>query len=291
MSEEKKEEVVIPKYLYHYTTIKTLPYMFQEDKVEFRFTDYRFLNDAEEGIFLKKILDKNRTDYCNALEDEDSQKLFNMFADQHTNIEEFLHSTKSIPYIMSFTECRDSMQFWLQDYAKDKGVCLKVNTTKFKYPTKLDGSPYERKCPTFRQVEYFGANETIDDVLPGLKKDISVFLKSKGGCHFDELEFHMDFPLKIQDFNVKNKVWESEKEWRLKMLRLEKDSTLYCINADYKTDELGVPRATIKIENPIEEIILGPSLAPQYVESIKMLLDDRGYANIDVHCGDGVLNY
>ena len=103
--------------------------------------------------------------------------------------------------------------------------------------------------------------------------------------------FTKDFQPKIKVFSVKNKVWMSEDEWRLKIVRLGEDSTLHSIKAEYKTDELGIPRATIEIKNPIEEIILGPSFTPQYVDSIKMWLSDRGYKSIKVRCGDGVLNW
>lgn len=113
------------------------------------------MNDAEEGVFLKKFIEKKRTDYSKALNDSDSQKLFDKVADHYVKLEETLREMNSVPYIMSFTECRDSMQFWRQDYAKDKGICLRLNTTKFKFPTKLDGTPYEKECPTFRQVTQY----------------------------------------------------------------------------------------------------------------------------------------
>ena len=182
------------------------------------------------------------------------------------------------------------MQFWLQDYAKDKGICLKLNTSKFKFSTEYDGTDIDPQCPTFSQVRYIGANDTIGKIFPKLKNDLSNYLKSKKENCFDKLELTNFFSKIIKSFSVKNKVWKSEDEWRLKIVRLGKDSTFHLIKAKYKTDELGIPRATIEIKNPIEEIILGPSFTPQYVDSIKMWLSDRGYKNIKVRCGDGILN-
>lgn len=289
MPEEK-----VPKFLYHYTTIKTLPYMFKENdkdgKVVFRFTDYRFLNDAEEGIFLKKFIEKNKADYRKNLKEQDLKKLFDLFADRLLGVADSIYKKNYTPYIMSFTKCEDSMQFWRQDYAKDKGICLKLRTSKFKFPTELDGSSYEPKCTTFSQVHYISTSDTIGKAFPKLKKDLNDFLKSQDENQFDALKFASEFPNRIKIFSIKNKVWKSEDEWRLKIIRIDKDSTLNCIKTEYKTDELGIPRATIEIKNPIEEIILGPSFTPQYVDSIKMWLSDRGYKSIKVRCGDGILN-
>lgn len=285
-------EEEVPEFLYHYTTIKALPSIFQKGKVVFRFTDYRFLNDAEEGIFLKKFIEKNRAKYCDRLKDSDSKKLFNKLVDLYTGATEFFNMLAFVPYIMSFTECKDSMQFWRQDYAKDKGLCLKLKTSKFKFPIEPGKSSPTSECPTFRQVKYIGANDSIEDAFPELEQNISGYLKSKGGFNFSNLELLKEFPKKMRTFDVKNKVWKSEKEWRLKIVRAIylMDTTLYDVKSDYKIDELGVPRGTIEIENPIEEIILGPSFTPQYVDSIKMMLSDSGFDDIDVRCGDGVLN-
>jgi len=281
-----------PKFLYHYTTIKSLPYIFKENgKVEFRFTDYRFLNDAEEGTFLKKFIEKNKADYRKSLKEQDLKKLFDLFADRFSRLEDRLRQNNYTPYIMSFTKCEDSMQFWRQDYAKDKGICLKLSTSKFKFSTEYDGTDFEPKYPTFSQVRYISSSDTIGKAFPKLKKDLSNFLKSKKGNCFDKLVFTKDFQPKIKVFSVKNKVWMSEDEWRLKIVRLGEDSTLHSIKAEYKTDELGIPRATIEIKNPIEEIILGPTFSPQYVDSIKEWLNNRHFNDINVRCGDGVLNW
>ena len=286
----------IPDYLYHYTTIKTLPFMFQKTgEVEFRFTDYRFLNDAEEGLVLKKIIEKNRNEYCNRLDTDEMKRMFNLFADHFTGIPESLRKSNFTPYIMSFTKMEDSMQFWLQDYAKDKGVCLKLNTRYFKAPNKLDGFSYEHKDLTFNQVHYVSVNDGIADIFPKLQDDLRAFLETKRECDFDEdlflLEFLHKYSREIKNFEVKNKVWESEAEWRLKIVCLgDDDSTLDFIQARYEIDDLGIPRAKITIKNPIEEIILGPSFSPQYVDSIKKWLKSRHFDSVNVRCGDGILN-
>ena len=286
MSEEK-----VPKFLYHYTTIKTLPYMFQENgDVEFRFTDYRFLNDAEEGVFLKKFILKNKSAFRKSLKDQNLKRLFDLFAYRLTSFAENFIKKNYVTYIMSFTKCEDSMQFWRQDYAKDKGICLKLNTSKFKYPIEYEAASGEQKCPTFNQVHYISAKDSIGKVFPKLKKDLNHYLKSKGESQIDEVDFLRDFPSRIKIFSVKNKVWKSEDEWRLKIVRLNDGSTLSSVITHYEIDDLGIPRAKIKIKNPIEEIILGPSFTPQYVDSIKIWLADRGHKSIKVRCGDGVLN-
>ena len=95
MTEEK-----IPDYLYHYTKIDTLQHMFKSGgEVEIRLTDYRFLNDAEEGTFLKKFIEKNKADYRKSLKEQDLKKLFDLFADRFSRLEDRLRQNNYTPYI------------------------------------------------------------------------------------------------------------------------------------------------------------------------------------------------
>lgn len=285
----------VPEYLYHYTTIKSLPYIFNEDgTVSLRLTDFRFLNDAEEGIFLSKIFKNDRDNYCENLIYPELQSMFNEYADDMVRRIDWLQERTGEVYLMSFTELDDSMQFWRQDYAKDKGLCLKLKTSIFKVPNKAEDTIYDyNNHPVFSQVRYLGKNDGIKEAIPELKAKLEEFRQAicNGEASRDELLYLL--PVQIGHFDVKNRVWRSEEEWRMKILHFrDDDSTIGGLNVDYKVDELGVPRATIeKMKNPFAEIILGPSFSSTYVDSIKKWLSDRGFNDIDVRCGEGILNY
>ena len=292
LKKHSKEEP--PDFLYHYTTIKSLPYIFKAGgKVSLRLTDYRFLNDAEEGIFLAKIIKNNREDFCKGLYDSKVVDMFNEYADDVEKWIDWLQEKKAEIYLMSFTELDDSMQFWRQDYAKEKGLCLKLKTANLKVPNKLEGSEYDyNNHSVFSKVRYFGKNDGINAAMPELKQNLEDFRQAILDGHASRDELLYLLPRNIGPFDVKNRVWKSEAEWRMKIIHFsDDDSTIGSLIADYKVDELGIPRATIEVDNPFEEIILGPSFTTSYVASIKKWLSGRGFDDINVRRGEGVLNY
>lgn len=286
MSEQK-----VPDSLYHYTTIKSLQHIFKENgKVALRLTDFRFLNDAEEGFFLSKIVKKNRDAFYKKLYDPIMQRKFNEHADFIEEQSTWLQERKTEVYLMSFTELEDSMQFWRQDYAKDKGLCLKLNTSIFKVPNKSQGTVFDyNNTPVFSKIRYSGINDSIDVAIPELKKRLEEFsqaIRDDVACKEDPL------PIETGLFDVKNRVWRSEAEWRMKVIHFtDWDTTIGNLNVEYNIDDLGIPRATIEMDNPFVEIILGPTFSPQYIDSIKKWLEGRGFSDIIVRCGDGVLNW
>ena len=269
----------MPDFLYHYTTIDTLQYMFREDRhVEFRFTDYRFLNDAEEGTFLSKYVDRQSTNFRSGLT-RTAQLLFDK---EKESLNRLLLTGDKYFYIMSFGELEDSMQFWRQDYAKDKGICLKINTSKFESMKTVKGV----STPKFKKVIYAGLKDDMKTVFPELKKKIEreAIKVNQGKAKLANYRFIHFLP---NPYEVKNAVWRSECEWRL----VVPDKSIVDYKQDeYKIDNTVIPRTKIWIDNPFEEIILGPSFTPSYEVSIKRWLSDRGFGDINVRCGDGVLN-
>ena len=276
-------EVKVPNFLYHYTTIDTLPYMFNKTKsgkvyVELRFTDYRFLNDAEEGTFFKKYMEKQSKKFKESLSCE-TKMLFDEAVDR---VQSLLAGDNEYFYVMSFSELEDSMQFWRQDYAKNKGICLKIDTSK------MEGMKKEKKYPisSFVKVKYPRLNDGIEIWFPELKNKLEKCTANIwSGKKIESYKYENWF--EIFPYDVKNFVWKSEQEWRLQI----PDAKLASRNVFYEIDDKGIPRAKIWIDNPFVEIILGPSFSPQYVDSIKKWLEGRGFSDIIVRCGDGVLNW
>lgn len=276
-------EAQVPEYLYHYTTIDTLPYMFKKNEfgesfVEFRFTDFRFLNDAEEGNFLKKYMDRHSSTFRQTLS-SNAQKLFDK---ELVKIDWLAADNEEFFYIMSFGELEDSMQFWRQDYAKDKGICLKINTSKFsKLKTKKNND-----VPKFCPIKYIHLRDDINTSFPEfrdcLEKEASKI--TNGQEKFEK--YDLIYLLDVLPYDVKNAVWQSEREWRLQI----PDAKFAFKNEKHEIDDKGIPRAKIWLDNPFEEIILGPSFTIPYEATIKKWLSDKGFDNINVRRGDGYLN-
>ena len=277
------EKVQVPEYLYHYTTIDTLHYMFNkpengESYVEFRFTDFRFMNDAEEGIFLNKYMDRHSSIFRQTLSSE-AQKLFDK---ELVKIDRLAADDGEFFYVMSFGELEDSMQFWRQDYAKDKGICLKINTSKFAELKTKNGNDVPKFCP----VKYIHLRDDINTSFPEYKNCLEQEASkiANGSKKIENYEFiHL---LDLLPYDVKNAVWQSEQEWRLQM----PDAKFAFRNEKHEIDNKGIPRAKIWIDNPFEEIILGPSFTTPYEVTIKKWLSDKGFGEINVRRGDGFLN-
>ncbi|MCQ2102316.1 MAG: DUF2971 domain-containing protein [Fibrobacter sp.] len=264
-----------PDYLYHYTKLDTLNYIFKDSKkVELRFTDYRYLNDVDEGKYLLKFLKRRTNDLKNILSSDSEKYLLDCILNfkEKTYLE-----NKEKFFIMSFSEVEDSTQFWLQDYAKDKGICLRMNVKNYFENKK------EWTIPTFHPVLYLKNNEDLlinfNDFINEIRKESSDFTYPQDATDLEKRAIL--FPGLPKNFDVKSSVWKSEQEWRLEMLDFEK----YKIKNDgsFEIDNSGVPRFKLYLEvNPFDEIILGPSFSDSYIESVKEMLTKKGYPDINV---------
>lgn len=269
----------VPKYLYHYTKIDTLKHLFKDNgKVELRLTDYRFLNDAEEGLYLKKYLDVQSEKYKSSLSleaqvffDDVRHKMGNMLAESDEHF-----------YLMSFSMLDDSMQFWRQDYANDRGICLKINTKKYAELKTSNGV----SVPPFIKVKYIRLRQSVNKAFPDLKNSLeNEASKIREGKTKYELYWLTNLLGDVFPYDVKNAVWKSEEEWRIQM------PDKYRFRDEiHEIDSLGFPRAKMEIDNPFDEIILGPSFRDSCAVSIKKWLSDRGFDGVNVRRGDGFLN-
>ena len=84
--------------------------------------------------------------------------------------------------------------------------------------------------------------------------------------------------LEKSDFlRMKNFTWEAEKEWRIIVTHKYNGKENLLEKEGVEIDEYFVPRYRIKIENPFNEIILGPSFSDYYVESVGEWFDKKKY--------------
>lgn len=309
--DEKKHCEEPDNYLYHYTKIDVLQHIFNDPKgvkVNLRFTDYHFLNDADEGIWFYNFLKNHGKDVVNIFEKENERKYCESAIKDFLGYESYnyrLDETYGKHYSFSLSEMNDSMQFWRQDYANENGIALRFNRTWYKNKNK--DLPYS--VPELKQVHYLG-NDTIKEILSefikNVKDDSDNWIKYKDEINEDGEPFFDMQGASILNrapfWVIKNSVWESEREWRLiksvnaltlsMRKRLEKknkqdsDNNQENVERDFEekfeVDEKCIPRYRIDIRNPFDGIILGPPFSDYYVNSVEDWLKQHNYENIVV---------
>ncbi len=276
------------EYLYHYTKIDTLEKIFNDPKgknVELQFTDYHFLNDKDEGKWFFLFLEDHKERIISSFDDENRlscKRAINDYIeyDSYNNRRE---EQCVRHYSFSLSSLRDSMLFWRQDYASENGIALALDRTIFeeKYPQRI------------KAVRYLSV-ETIKEILPNFEpavKHDAEYIKSRDDYYcrnFSDCLIGARTLAETDFWRIKNCSWEPENEWRIiKVKKSEKESP-----KGWHTDEFGigkyeidnrcVPRYRVKIENPFDEIILGPTFSNYYIKSVKEWLEQHNYKGIKV---------
>ncbi|MBQ2883584.1 MAG: DUF2971 domain-containing protein [Alphaproteobacteria bacterium] len=245
---------MIPKYVYHYTSLSTLREIINSGNI--RFTRLDLLNDPYEGI---------HTIDCNMDYNSDSRKLI---------------------YCSCWTDCsEESISMW-SVYGDMKGTRIKIKSNMFSekffvHECAIGFVPVSKVEQIETSVignvkanikEIFGpykinyvetVEETYDNVL-------QKSLANKGSAN----EFLFN---KIQLYELgmkKIKHWEYEKEWRYKICPFSGvagDNQAFQQLTNINTLE----HIDIPFINPIEEIILGPKCTDDDYEELKKFLSDK----------------
>ena len=286
------------QYLYHYTTLGVLEKIFNDPNgkyVTLLMSEYHSLNDAEEGAYLYNFLRDYKDDIADSFETEDEKKYCRMAIDDFFKGENYKYLCEGYygkHFSFSLSELGDSMQFWRQDYANENGIALRFNIENYE-----KGNKNTSVYIPIKEIRYLGDNTIkkvlLDDIL--LKFVETVRAEAEYVNHTDELDDDgsPSYPmtgaaiLKEAPFwSVKNNVWESEKEYRMikdiKSLTLSvkrrsnnKQELPYEIGPDFK------PRYRMIIQNPFDEIILGPEIPDGYIGFVKDWLAQKHY-DVDV---------
>ena len=304
----------IPEHLYHYTKINVLREIFKDPegkKVRLRFTDMHFLNDAEEGIYFYKFIEKYKDEIVKKFKEGDEQEYCKCAIEDFLDSECYrylLEEQSGKHYVCSFSELQDSIYFWLTNYANENGIALRLKTSACEF---YDSGPY------LSRVRYFNV-ESIDRLMPdfvNMVREDSKYIDIQRASDDEPACVGMNGAqvLGRSPFSIiKNKIWEPEKEWRmvrsLKALSLsmanrsfaknkvvkENDNELeddWDAKEFFKVDDYGVPRYYINMPNPFDEIILGPSFSRYYVDSVKKWLDEHKYHNVKVSLSEAHLRH
>ena len=269
------------KPLYHYTTLGVIPKIFNDTEgntIELKLKDYHFLNDGHEGKWFARFMSICQNDIVRKFEENEKfvcEKAIKDFVD-YGCYRMLLREQTDKHYSFSMSELRDSMLFWRQDYAKDNGVALCTEKKDFENKSKL----------TVEQVRYLGV-DTVKDLLPNFVDaikhdaqyiksltDFRKYISNNGDSDILEGERVLE---KSDFLRMKNFTWEAEKEWRIIVTHKYNGKENLLEKEGVEIDEYFVPRYRIKIENPFNEIILGPSFSDYYVESVGEWFDKKKY--------------
>lgn len=194
-----------PKYLYHYTQIETMSKIFTGNgKVRLRLTDIHFLNDLDEGSYFLDFIRNRKKDLLNGFSNDEEKKYCSDCIDEFLTVENPIARTEMLNriYTMSFTTQRDSMQFWRQSYANNKGICLVLETKKYQ-------SLYNQtKLFNLQKVLYLDEKNYKENLANFIEK-IKIHVKN---FHPEELNdcVATEQLKNIRHFIVKNTVWANE---------------------------------------------------------------------------------
>lgn len=274
------------KYLYHYTTLGVLQKIFNDPDgktIELKLKDYHFLNDEHEGKWLVRFLNECKKNIVAKFEENEKfacEKAIDDFVEGEC-YRMLLREQNDKHYSFSMSELRDSTLFWRQDYAKDNGVALRTEKIVFENKSKWPVEP----------ILYLGV-DTVKKYLPdfvGAVKQDAQYVKCQADLRNESPEDSISGMLegaktltKTDFLKLKNIIWEAEKEWRI-IVTHKSDGKEDLLKKDgVEIDENFVPRYKLKIENPFDEIILGPSFSKYYVESVSKWLKQNKYDKIRV---------
>ena len=275
------------KRLYHYTTLNTLKFILpgraalkekgiENKDTEFRFTQWNFLNDKEEGnIFVeflrlrkKEIARKLERDFCM----HDALQKLNHYIGICENQKSQIENRYSECFIFCGSFLRDSSQFWQSPYAKSfnddgteldkekRGICLSFDP----YYVDRDFEEY-REYPNI--LEEMIDQDRISYIDPYARKIDNCVEEN----FFEEIKSEIENGCNHANrFAFKYAGWKSEQEFRW-MLWPRKD------RIQYDSSSPKIPRARLYMSGVIDEIILGPGFDDDDVDLVSKDLKSRGY--------------
>ncbi len=266
------------KYLYHYTTLGCLEKIFTDPEgtyIDLKLKDYHFLNDGYEGKWLVRFMETCKDAIVGQFKLNERlacEKAIKDFVECEC-YRMLLKEQNDKHYSFSMSELKDSMLFWRQDYAKDNGIALCTEKSDFEKKSKL----------TVEQVRYLGA-ETLNEILPDFVAAVehdAQYIKSRSDLRSDITDMLKGAKsLANTDFlRVKNITWEAEKEWRIIITQKFEGKKNLLKMEEIEIDEKSkyIPRYRMRIENPFNEIILGPTFSNYYVEAVSEWFDRKHY--------------
>lgn len=246
---------MIPKYLYHYTSIDTLKTILIEKT--FKFSRLDIMNDPLEGVIKLSGNDVN------------------------------INARKLVFCSCWSSDPNESISMW-GIYNRFKGVRIKARSDMFAdfcnlYECNMGFIPYGNIIPIKcgKRATIDNRDIMINKIYGPMKIDyFSSEELGKSIVYYDSIGLSENEPqiaVNIVDLgNQKNKYWEYEKEWRYKLSAFSKEvskesSILQTTDDNEDYDALYVP-----FKRDLEEILLGPEVEVNDFEALMDFLKNKG---------------
>jgi hypothetical protein len=113
--------------VYHYTSLETFAKIINDatnENLKFRATHIDFLNDFTEHTIAISLLKEKLIEYDNCLDKKDSKDFQTKLNDKRMSFFRYEEIDDLYPYIISFSECWDSLPMWKTYGNKSKGIAL-----------------------------------------------------------------------------------------------------------------------------------------------------------------------
>jgi hypothetical protein len=267
--------------VYHYTSLESLNKIINqanEQDLKLRATHIDFLNDYTEHSIAIYLLKNKLIEYDNSLDKSISKNFHTLLNDKRMSFFRYEEIDDLYPFIISFSECWDSLPMWNTYGNKSKGVALGFDKDKL---SKLQGYKFE-KCiyDTNEYENYLSKN------IEQLHRCIIINSYSIGfisGSDSKLLNQHFKYLPKL-----KNKYYNYEDEYRLIIPSniVEKEELKF-----QTSDTLLKPYKEISI--PFEyltEIVLGPQLNLEKLKTSLFILLEQKNKLISLDKEDGKIH-
>lgn len=246
----------MPTFVYHYTSLKTLISLIENIQIEpsdkrhrvfinFWATSAFYLNDPNDYVYLHKDCMQGASEIGKS----------------------FARFNVGSPFVISFSECADSIPMWMSYANEGNGVCLKLSTSNIKGSIKESQKQNRELEVEFKKCCYDKPTPT-DPLYSNVNKSSNLIVESND----------IKQRLLIAAF-YKSKDWEYEKEWRLLL------GEHFVNNIHFRGDNNLIPY--IEVFVPIDllnGIIVGPKVSNESYKAVELaimkLKDKTGQSNI-----------
>ncbi len=193
------------KYLYHYTSAKTLCYIFKAKQIGnsidssdskldwshlvFLGTDISMLNDRYEYKELTRLSKKMK---------------------EYVFIDDIDKAIMGIPFVMSFSSLPNSLSMWRQYADNGMGVCLQFDKEALDEMIPQDQKPYE-------YIRLGKCNYKMTPSLKTLYEELGKLVKDDDIRLFDSMDKYISVyrEYAFQSSFLKDNSFQTEKEWRI----------------------------------------------------------------------------
>lgn len=244
--------------VYHYTSLETFAKIINDatnDKLKFRATHIDFLNDITEHTIAVSLLKEKLIQYDNDIDKKDFKDFQTILNDKKMSLFKYEEIDDMSPYIISFSECSDSLPMWNTYGNKSKGIALGFDKRKL---SQMQEFKFEKCVYNSNEYEKY-LNKNIQQLHGCIVIDINSY----------NISFIADTELLNEHYKylpiLKNNSYNYEDEYRL-IISSNNDKI-----KDIKfqaTETLLKPYKEVLIPfDYLTEIVLGPALNLEKLKS------------------------